>query len=102
MPSPGGVDGIIGFYHRDFNPDDALCGDGCNIFYTTGGTDPNRWWGITFDRVPICCSADPPDPVTVQVILYEGTNEIKVQVQEAGVSDLGVVEVETCEASESF
>ena len=86
MPAPGAVDGLIGFYHRDFNPGDSACGDDCHIYHATGGTEPNRWFGVTYDAVPVWHEpTEPADPVTVQVLLYEGTNEVKIQVAESGL-----------------
>ncbi len=90
LPQEDEVDGMIAFYQRDFDPASTACGSGCTIYYDSGGTSPNMWWGVTFTGVPIFISpTDPsppdPDPVTVQLILYED-NTIKVQVQEAGLT----------------
>ncbi|MBW2261337.1 MAG: hypothetical protein JRG91_05120 [Deltaproteobacteria bacterium] len=90
LPQPDEVDGMIAFYQRDFDPASTPCGTGCTIYYDSGGTTPNMWWGVTFTAVPIFISPTdpsppPPDPVSVQLILNED-NSIKVQVLEAGVN----------------
>lgn len=90
LPSPGDTDGMVGFYHRDWNPADAAwcSGHDCQIFYGTGGTAPDRWFGMVIVDAPQCCSAEAgavADYVTAQVQLFEN-GEILVQVQEAGTS----------------
>ncbi|MBW2262412.1 MAG: hypothetical protein JRG91_10605 [Deltaproteobacteria bacterium] len=90
LPKDDEVDGMVAFYQRDFNPADSACGTSCWIRWTSGGTSPSRWWGVTFNDMVIfrgTGSTAPPDPVTVQVVLYETSNEIRVQVLEAGLDE---------------
>ncbi len=90
LPKDDEVDGMVAFYQRDFNPADSACGTSCWIRHSSGGTAPSRWWGVTFNDMVIyrgSGSTEPPDPVTVQVILYETSNEIRVQVLEAGLDE---------------
>jgi len=89
LPQEDEVDGMIAFYQRDFDPAASACGTDCWIRHASGGTAPNRWWGVTFNRVVIyrdTGSTEDPDPVTVQAILYEDSS-IKVQVQDPGVKE---------------
>lgn len=90
LPSPGTVDGLLAFFHRDFNPSDSSCTGECGIFLASGGTAPDRWFGVTFEQVPRWYSnPDPPDPVTVQIVLFEFDNQILIQIEEAGLSNGG-------------
>ena len=80
LPVNDDVNEMIGFYYRDFAPN-----EGGEIWYRA---DADKFI-VTYDAVPICCTtADPlpdifPDPVTVQVVIYD-TGEIQVNVQDAG------------------
>ena len=82
LPLDDDVNEMIGFYYRDFAPN-----DGGEIWYRVD-TDPARFI-VTYDAVPICCigAEDPPDifpdPITVQVVMYD-TGEIQVNIQDAG------------------
>ncbi|MEE4273044.1 MAG: hypothetical protein V2I67_15330 [Thermoanaerobaculales bacterium] len=85
LPSPGPVDGLLAFFHRDFNPSDPSCTGECGIFAASGGTVGHRWFGITFEQVPQWYSTpDVPDPVTVQIVLLEFDNRILIQIEDAG------------------
>jgi N-acetylneuraminic acid mutarotase len=89
LPSEDEVDGMIAFYQRDFDPTNGACGTDCWIRHDSGGTAPNRWWGVTFNEVVIfrdTGSTEDPDPLTVQVILNED-NSIKVQVHNTGLDE---------------
>lgn len=88
LPKEDEVDGMVSFYQRDFNSADSACGSGCWIRHASG-TTPQNWWGVTFNEVVIyreSGSTEDPDPVSVQVILFED-NTIKVNVRQNGLDD---------------
>jgi hypothetical protein len=53
-----------------------------SLFHETRGTSPSRRFIVQFTGVPRCCNAG-NDPATWQVVLFEGTNEIVVQYENA-------------------
>lgn len=90
LPSPGMVDGLMAFFHRDFNPSDPSCTGECGIFAASGGTVGNRWFGVTFEQVPQWYSSpNVPDPVTVQIVLFEFDSQILIQIEESGATNGG-------------
>ncbi|MFH1807584.1 MAG: hypothetical protein ABIJ09_02475 [Pseudomonadota bacterium] len=88
-PTATGVDAAVGFYQIDFDPTAAACSGNpstCWIAHAAGGVAPYRWFGLTFSAVParLAAGSEAVDPVTVQVVLYETSNTIRVQVADAG------------------
>jgi hypothetical protein len=66
--------GPIAFFGRDLNPSRSYGG----IYFQTMGTAPNRMFIVEFYQI---CNYWPyySNPKTMEVILYEGTNNIKFQ-----------------------
>jgi hypothetical protein len=74
---------IYGFY-RDLDPTEDTSGE---IYYATIGEAPERQFVVTYDQIDVNRDIpgpfdDPSDPVSVQIILYEGSNAIEVNVQD--------------------
>ncbi len=48
-PLPNAVppNDMIAFYGHDFDPSSTACTD-CHMWWASGGTSPDRWWGVTF------------------------------------------------------
>ena len=86
LPTDGDVNGIVAFFLRDFNPDDPACDDSCHVRWARGGEEGSRWFGVEYENVPVYREAatDPAAAVTVQALLYEGTNEVRIQIADAG------------------
>jgi hypothetical protein len=74
LPTPSEPNELIAFAWDDWNPS-----DGGTITYETTGTAPNRTFVVTFSGVPHFGSGGALT-MTVQTILYEGSNIIDLQV----------------------
>lgn len=73
---------IFGF-NQDLDPSDENSGQ---VTHVTLGDPGTRLFVVTYDHIDIY-QGDPPhgtDPVTFQIVLYEESNEIQVNVQESG------------------
>ena len=68
---------LIAFAWDDLYPP----GNGTVEYFTTG-TAPNRKFVLEFDSIPQCCGSTPI--VTMQLILYETTNEIEIHTGSTG------------------
>ncbi len=79
LPESTKPDDMISYYQHDFDPSNSAACVDCHVWYATGGTAPDRWWGLTYWKVP-AYGGDASSAVTVQVVLYEGTDEVRVQV----------------------
>ena len=71
LPDPFPPNNLIAFAWEDLNPS-----TGGIINYETQGIAPNRKLVVNFNDVPHCCSG--LDSVTVQTIIYEGSNIIEI------------------------
>lgn len=58
--------------------DDLFPPGGAGVFEQTLGQAPGRVHVVQWQEVPQCCSVG-SDPVTFQVVLYEGSNDIRIQ-----------------------
>ena len=81
---------IYGFY-QDLNPTEAT-GAANLIYYETIGAAGSRQFVVTYDDVELfqwSPTTEPApwgsDPVTFQIVLYEGSNEIQVNIHDPGV-----------------
>ena len=76
-----GANALIAAWFDDLSP--SRCGD---IYHETAGTPPNRRFVVQFDNV---CHFDSlaGEAITFEVILFEGSNNIKVQYLDAFFSD---------------
>ena len=80
LPQPGGVDGAIYFFLRDWDPS-----AGGTVHTATIGTAPNRSFVVQFtDVARISRRGGVQDPMTIQLLLDETTNAIRVQTLDAG------------------
>jgi hypothetical protein len=75
-----GANPLIASWFDDLDPGE--CG---SIFYQTFGSAPNRTFVVEFDDVchNDCETCEPGDGVTFETILFEGSNDIKVQFMDA-------------------
>ena len=85
LPRPGGVDGAIYFHLRDWDPS-----GGGTVHVETIGSAPNRSFIVQFTDVPrISRRSGLVDPMTIEVILEETTNAIRIQALETGSREGG-------------
>jgi len=82
LPMVGGPElAIYGFY-QDLDPSEDTSGP---IYFDTIGETPNQMFVATWDAVEIFLKeGSESDPVTFQIVLYEGSNEAQVNIQESG------------------
>ena len=82
LPMVGGPDlAIYGFY-QDLDPSEDTSGP---IYFDTIGETPNQMFVATWDAVEVFQKeGSESDPVTFQIVLYEGSNEARVNIQESG------------------
>jgi hypothetical protein len=73
LPDPDSPNGLIAGFWADLSPY-----DGGDICYQLLGTSGSREFVVGFYDVPHCCEAD-NNPVTFEIILHEGTNDIELQ-----------------------
>ncbi|MBI1193652.1 MAG: T9SS type A sorting domain-containing protein [Bacteroidetes bacterium] len=76
LPNPTEPNDLIAVVWDDWNPN-----DGGSITYATVGSVPNRRWIVTYSNLPHFGSAG-GSTMTVQAILYEGSNNIDFQITE--------------------
>jgi hypothetical protein len=80
---------LIASWFDDLDPD--KCGD---IYYDTLGSAPDRMFVVQFDHVchNDCVDCESSEGVTFETVLFEGSNEIKIQYMDAffgtGTTDL--------------
>ena len=83
LPVAGQPDlAVYGFY-QDLDPSEDASGP---IYFATLGDEGHRIFVAVWDGVEIFLQEDwESDPVTAQIVLFEGSNEIQVNVMESGV-----------------
>jgi len=72
IPESDGIDNIIAASWTDLFPP-----GGGSITYETRGSAPNRRFVVSYGNVPWCCS-NGPGAVTMQIVLYEGTDLVRI------------------------
>ena len=82
LPMVGGPDlAVYGFY-QDLDPSEDTSGP---IYFATIGETPNQMFVATWDGVEVFQKeGSESDPVTFQIILFEGSNEAQVNIQDPG------------------
>lgn len=74
---------VYGFF-QDLNPLETTSGDLC---YATLGTAPDRTFVVSWNAIDYYLGDDwESDPVTFQIVLYETSNEIQINIQDAGTN----------------
>ncbi|MDI7268164.1 MAG: hypothetical protein QME96_09240, partial [Myxococcota bacterium] len=79
---------VYGFF-QDLNPREPASGTIC---YATLGVAPDRMFVVTWDHIdyfqqgPTETEPFGSDPVTFQIVLYEGSNEAQVNILESGTT----------------
>lgn len=83
LPEPDLPNNAIYAFYQDLNPEEPSSG---TITYQTTGEEGARLFVVTYDEIDLYQGSPPfgTDPVTFQVVLYEGTNEIRVNVKHSG------------------
>ena len=82
LPMPGQPDlAVYGFY-QDLDPSEGTSGP---IYIATTGEAPDRVFVAVWDGVEIFQNEGfESDPITTQILLYEGSNEIQVNLMDPG------------------
>ena len=91
IPSTEPPNGIIAPYWDDLTP--AFSGTG-SIYTLLDGTAPNRHLTIAWVEIPFFNEPASDSPVTVEVTLYEGSNEIIFQYGDAYLADSATIGIE--------
>ncbi|MGC9336441.1 MAG: hypothetical protein ACP5JJ_20070 [Anaerolineae bacterium] len=81
LPNASRPSGLIAPFWDDFDPSEAG-----TVRYQVLGNAPNRYLVVEWDAVPFYYS---PDAQTFQVILYQGSNDIKFQYPDTRQGDCG-------------